>query len=482
MRLNSLTVAGFRGFNTEKTIDFHPQLTVIAAPNSHGKTSVSEALEFLFFGATSKVEHADSKEEYQDSYRNRHFSTGADAFIQAELVHEGATITIRVQIDATGGTRRFVDGKPVTTWPFEKELREAARPFILQHALKYLLLVPPSERFQAFANLLGLNEMDRLQQVLVNLCTKPDARISSQARKLLSDLETNLGTLAGIKELANVTKLFKKDRTNWPKAWQHLESRADVLLRQKTDTTTRLPGLLRLRDEATAKVFSGSINIGAIAESDQGRIVSKRDNLTRLASSLPETCGKLSISAATERIKKQFQLFELGSELMVAAPESCPLCAQTMNPTVQAGFAVRHEKCKTQMQTLHASHAAQKKISEDLKVLLDEVPKLLALALGRVKSFLTAAEEPNREKIRELLRTQMPAWKIIGTAMSAIAAATKAASDKAKILNDSVTQHQADILASATKQSKAQRRGFSNIPPNTPCPTHSVRLKPALPK
>jgi predicted ATP-dependent endonuclease of OLD family len=47
VKLRRLTIAGFRGFNVERSIDFNERLTVIAAPNSHGKTSISEALEFL---------------------------------------------------------------------------------------------------------------------------------------------------------------------------------------------------------------------------------------------------------------------------------------------------------------------------------------------------------------------------------------------------------------------------------------------------
>ena len=56
MKLKQLSAAGFRGFNTPRTIEFHDTLTLISAPNSHGKTSITEAFEFLFYGQTSKVE------------------------------------------------------------------------------------------------------------------------------------------------------------------------------------------------------------------------------------------------------------------------------------------------------------------------------------------------------------------------------------------------------------------------------------------
>ena len=75
MKIKSLTIKGFRGFNEEKILDFNERLTLMYAPNSYGKTSISESLEWLFYGITSKVERADSKEEYKGSYRNRHFPT-----------------------------------------------------------------------------------------------------------------------------------------------------------------------------------------------------------------------------------------------------------------------------------------------------------------------------------------------------------------------------------------------------------------------
>jgi len=73
MKIKNISIQGFRGFNEERTIDFHDLFTLIYAPNSYGKTSISEAFEWLLYGLTSKVEKADSKEEYRGSYRNCHF-------------------------------------------------------------------------------------------------------------------------------------------------------------------------------------------------------------------------------------------------------------------------------------------------------------------------------------------------------------------------------------------------------------------------
>ena len=75
MKIKSISIQGFRGFNDEQTVDFHDRLTLIYAPNSYGKTSISEAFEWLLYGITSKVESADSKDEYKGSCRNCHWLT-----------------------------------------------------------------------------------------------------------------------------------------------------------------------------------------------------------------------------------------------------------------------------------------------------------------------------------------------------------------------------------------------------------------------
>jgi recombinational DNA repair ATPase RecF len=109
MKLDTLTIAGFRGFNSEREIRMHPRLTLISAPNSYGKTSVAEALEFLLFGVTSKVQNAHSVEEYKDSYRNRHFPDGQPIFVEAKCLSDDQTaLTIRRTLKPDGATKCLV--------------------------------------------------------------------------------------------------------------------------------------------------------------------------------------------------------------------------------------------------------------------------------------------------------------------------------------------------------------------------------------
>ena len=175
MKIKSISIQGFRGFNEGQTVHFHDRLTLIYAPNSYGKTSISEAFEWLLYGITSKVEKADSKDEYRGSYRNCHLPESLTPFVKTNFIHGTSEIEFRGELVEGDAIKRFVDGREVEKWPLVHDLSATPRPFILQHALKYLLLVKPDERFQGFARLLGLEDLDRIQRNFVSLCTKPDA-------------------------------------------------------------------------------------------------------------------------------------------------------------------------------------------------------------------------------------------------------------------------------------------------------------------
>jgi DNA repair exonuclease SbcCD ATPase subunit len=53
MRLLNLTVRNFRGFGSEPTsVSLDGELILFFGPNGFGKTSLAEAIEWLFYGTT----------------------------------------------------------------------------------------------------------------------------------------------------------------------------------------------------------------------------------------------------------------------------------------------------------------------------------------------------------------------------------------------------------------------------------------------
>ena len=404
MKIKQLKIAGFRGFNSERVIDFDERLTVISAPNSHGKTSISEALEFLLYGVTSKVEEADSKDEYKNSYRNRHFPDKNPAYIEAVMVDDKSDEKVfRMELDSDGTTRRFVDGKEVSEWPFLEESAKSARPFVLQHALKYLLLVEPSARFEGFAKLLGLDDVEVVFQAILRLCTKPTASIPPGAQQILADLELIKARLEKTPSLKSVVSQFNKGFDGLAGAYEIIEARGDELIGASAQKD-RLKALIETRSAATAKVYSGNIEIQPIPKSDVGRVASAEGNLPIFVDeTFVREYGELAIQGISAKLQEEAQLLKLGVNLLKGDSSICPLCKQPVDKHQQEEIEVRHQEVADEIKKYDELEKARQRIKQRLETLKTDLGTYEEINEQRIKGLLASSSPENKEKIASLL-------------------------------------------------------------------------------
>jgi hypothetical protein len=162
MNLTSLKVAGVRGFNDEQTLDFDGKLVIYSGPNGGGKTSIGEAIEWLFYGKTLKRIKGDeiSKREYAGSYRNSHYHGHADPYVEIQIVDAtGAVRSIRRELMGDETSKLTIDGKAAS------DLRQFGigalydRPLILQHTLQDFIFMRPKTRYEVLSALLGLEPL-----------------------------------------------------------------------------------------------------------------------------------------------------------------------------------------------------------------------------------------------------------------------------------------------------------------------------------
>src|SRR5580704_9294835 len=106
MKLKEITLRGFRGFNEPRTIPIHDRITLISAPNSHGKTSISEGFEWLLYGQTSKVALADSKDEYRGSYRNIHLLQPESPTVKVVMQDGTSSTELQATLSGSGSVLR----------------------------------------------------------------------------------------------------------------------------------------------------------------------------------------------------------------------------------------------------------------------------------------------------------------------------------------------------------------------------------------
>jgi len=390
VKIKSVIIQGFRGFNEERKIDFHDRLTLIYAPNSYGKTSISEAFEWLLYGITSKVEKADSKEEYKRLYRNRHLPESLTPFVKATFVDDNLNETeFRGDLDENETIQRFVNGQQVENWPLAQDISKVPRPFILQHALKYLLLVRPDERFQGFANLLGLEKLDLFQRNVVSLCTKPDACISAEVSQLLNNVSALEARLASQPSLARIEKVFKKGVAGLAEAYEVIESECKKRVPIETEEESVLPQLLKIREEAVDKIFKGRITLSSYSEGEKhANTEDENFFLNCIGDSFIKKYTELLALANIQHILELAEFFDLGIKMLKKTPEKCPFCGQSIDNAL-----VKH------IYNEHAKFTSEKEHNEELQKQRTEIMKILS----ELKSRLVAYQTRHMDKATQLL-------------------------------------------------------------------------------
>src|SRR5688572_17389326 len=95
--LKRITIQGFRCFGAQpQTLSFASNVAAVWGPNSNGKTSLCEAIEFLLTGCTIRREMlASAQDEFAGALRNAHVSETADVFVEAEFEAPTGRRTVR---------------------------------------------------------------------------------------------------------------------------------------------------------------------------------------------------------------------------------------------------------------------------------------------------------------------------------------------------------------------------------------------------
>jgi AAA domain len=207
-RINWLEIQGFRAFGKElQRVDFSSQISVLWGPNSQGKTSFAEAIEFLFSGSIVRKELlASAQDEFADSLRNTHLPSTKTVYIAAEVLDsDGTPHSIRRTLASDFSKRANctstleIDGKPATADDFAKigialSQPPMAVPILMQHTLGYLFTAKPLERSLYFKALLEVGDLDLLRNAI------------GQRETSLSMADTNL-----IKKLKSAAAIDNQD-------------------------------------------------------------------------------------------------------------------------------------------------------------------------------------------------------------------------------------------------------------------------------
>ena len=214
LRLISLTPHYFRGFKAlPHPVELTGGLIVVEGKNSSGKTSLAEALEFLFRGSLSRREEHGERNpvELENCIENQFRPKGESTFVEATFVKYSGTpnekqlVLRRLLIKDYGATsnstcesKLHLDGSELS-----KEAEAAVQedffsfvpPLLMQHTLRSFVLSPPSRRRQYFERILSLDELTNLISRAVIGDAKMPGLKSPQGSYGLSQWETLIDQL-----------------------------------------------------------------------------------------------------------------------------------------------------------------------------------------------------------------------------------------------------------------------------------------------
>lgn len=154
MQILELTPHYFRAFGVTQTINFSQELTIFCGGNGTGKSSLAEALEWLFYGYTTRRRKGDSysKIEYKNSYVNKLCPEGAIPWVEAKVkFSDGTEHTLRREI-YQNDSGDLVDTESVLYFDSTKieslsdrglNFSEAHRPIVVQHGIQDFIHTNP---------------------------------------------------------------------------------------------------------------------------------------------------------------------------------------------------------------------------------------------------------------------------------------------------------------------------------------------------
>lgn len=180
-KFRALEVQGFRAFCRKVELSFEGDLAVLWGPNSQGKTSLCEGIEFLLTGTTVRRElTAGSQDEFAGALRNVHLANNDDVYVQATIETDNGARRVLKRVLVRDFEKRSacesrleIDGNAAN----QDDLRRLGfvlsappmqAPVLLQHTLAYLFSARPGDRSAYFKALLEVADLDDTRREIQN--------------------------------------------------------------------------------------------------------------------------------------------------------------------------------------------------------------------------------------------------------------------------------------------------------------------------
>jgi DNA repair exonuclease SbcCD ATPase subunit len=198
MKLKNIKIKGFRGFNKEQSVNLDAQVVLIYGLNGSGKSSVTEALEWLFFGDISRRRLSPCRSEYQyeEYLRNLFYNGTENPYVEVEGAINDRQYVIRKELVTAKDVKYFINNTEVADFgSLPLNLESYSRPMLAQTEIAALVNTEQKDRWEQLSYILGQEDLTKLREHLIELRNaKKDVKYKETEKEfdgLLVDLRKN---------------------------------------------------------------------------------------------------------------------------------------------------------------------------------------------------------------------------------------------------------------------------------------------------
>ena len=405
MRLLSLTVTNFRGFGSAAAnVPLNADLVLLFGPNGFGKTSLAEAIEWLFYGTTRRRQRGDSysKSEFDRSFPNVHGGTPVEVSAKVRL-ENGLERTLARRIpnprdDTLSVT--FIDGSPADFASIGLAKLEALHPVVAQHDLQSFIHSRPKERRDFISAALGLDEITSLKTALDGarkaFAGSPPAAVTA-ARDKLRPLAPTLATITETKLLG----------LRWQKVPLELKPEDDekgliaaakrLAASAADDVDTLLQDLRTRRQQISRTVFDATPLAPPLDAAAAGnQLATRTSGVTDTCTTLAQLLAKGVAARAGKYATALLHFWEAGLKLATHG-DQCPMCEeQTLTGDKRAALKARLKEAEEALTN-----------SKEIATATDKARSALALTKQAIESAtVRGLDVKGRELLTKLLDKQ----------------------------------------------------------------------------
>lgn len=322
MKLNELTVHGFRAFPPEEqSFEFDGQNVVIEGDNGTGKSSVLAAIEFLVCGNLSHLGGPGTRDIRVSSHAPHQMADPEDCYVEGEFVTEDGQVgTVRRTADDSTNLSEIsgeidADSIDVSQWNDDHLI-------LTRTQLTDFIESSPGDRGDELSSLLNLNGI----QNRATGFNRAKSHVGDQYQTKKDRCERLIGDIGSALELELVFPLDQDDRN---RILDRINDKLETLGTDQIESLDELSSALDAVDlEPSGEVQDSFYQDSTLRRVNDlsSEVSTRRETISQDLSSLSENIEEIQ-ALETESLQ-ELELFETAEGIITRETTECPLCGE----------------------------------------------------------------------------------------------------------------------------------------------------------